>query len=68
MRTLFITAMSLALLAGCSSAPESYSAESEPLEDGQADLVRQHAALAIEQCGRGNVQQVSVSGFSCFDR
>ena len=66
MRTLFITAMSLALLAGCSSAPESYSAESEPLEDGQ--LVRQHAALAIEQCGRGNVQQVSVSGFSCFDR
>lgn len=32
------------------------------------DIIEEHAELALEQCGKGNVKSVSVDGFSCFEK
>lgn len=51
--SLLIVAMISLLLVGCSDT---------------TDIIEEHAELALEQCGKGNVKSVNVDGFSCFEK
>ena len=51
-----VCAFLVVLLSGCSVS--SY-------QDSNSDLVEENAELALEECGRGNVKEVSIEGFKC---
>jgi len=36
--------------------------------DSSADIVKDNAERAMKQCGKGNVKEVTITGFSCFER
>lgn len=53
------------MMVGCISYTEPQKSSSN---NSNVELVRQNTALALEQCGRGNVKEVTITGFACFDK
>lgn len=65
--TILLASLLLAMV-GCTSSVEGQKTEPRTSTIDNANLVRENTALAVEQCGEGNVRKVTVKGFFCFDK